>query len=138
MNESDGESATEYTNLMTSFVNSQYSQMDRSLQPTLVNSAKERMPQPVSDPSISGRTEMYSPVRNVWCFKFAKQFIYAFNSTLLILLFIKGHVKKVAFREIFSACQCSAVKYTPIEYLFGGLKENSNSTWILFYSMKST
>lgn len=67
MNESDGESATEYTKLMTSFVNSQYSKTDSSLQATLANSSKERMPQSVSDPSMSGRTEMYSPVRNVWC-----------------------------------------------------------------------
>lgn len=64
MNESDGESATEYTKLMTSFVNSQYSKTDSSLQSILTNSARERMPQSVSDPSVSGRTEMYSPVRN--------------------------------------------------------------------------
>ncbi|XP_055945662.1 presenilin-1-like isoform X2 [Argiope bruennichi] len=64
MNESDGESATEYTKLMTSFVNSQYSKTDSSLQSILTGANRERMPQSVSDPSVGGRSEMYSPVRN--------------------------------------------------------------------------
>lgn len=68
MNESDGESATEYTKLMTSFVNSQYSKTDNSLQSILANSGRERMSQSVSEHTVGGRTEMYSPVRNVWCF----------------------------------------------------------------------
>ncbi|KAF8777168.1 Presenilin-1 like protein [Argiope bruennichi] len=61
MNESDGESATEYTKLMTSFVNSQYSKTDSSLQSILTGANRERMPQSVSDPSVGGRSEMYSP-----------------------------------------------------------------------------
>ncbi|GFY40779.1 presenilin-1 [Trichonephila inaurata madagascariensis] len=61
MNESDGESATEYTKLMTSFVNSQYSKTDSSLQSILTGAGRERMPQSMSDPSVGGRNEMYSP-----------------------------------------------------------------------------
>lgn len=64
MNESDGESATENTKLMTSFLNSQYSKTDSSLQSILTGTSRERMPQSMSDPSVSGRTEMYSPQPN--------------------------------------------------------------------------
>ncbi|XP_035216071.1 presenilin-1-like isoform X1 [Stegodyphus dumicola] len=64
MNESDGDSATEYTKLMTSFVNSQYSKTDSSLQSILTGSARDRMPQSVSDPSTVGHNELYSPSRN--------------------------------------------------------------------------
>ncbi|XP_054707063.1 presenilin-1-like isoform X2 [Uloborus diversus] len=63
MNESDGESATENTKLMTSFVNSQYSKTDSSLQ-SILASGRDRMPQSVSDPSVGGRNEMYSPQAN--------------------------------------------------------------------------
>ncbi|GIZ04816.1 hypothetical protein CEXT_291762 [Caerostris extrusa] len=68
MNESDGESATEYTKLMTSFVNSQYSKTENNLQSILTQervqsilAARERMSQSASDPSVGGRNEMYSP-----------------------------------------------------------------------------
>ncbi|XP_071040829.1 presenilin-1 isoform X2 [Parasteatoda tepidariorum] len=62
MNESDGESATESTKLMTSFLNSQYSKTDSSLQSILAQN--DKMPQSASDPSIPRRTEMYSPEPN--------------------------------------------------------------------------
>ncbi|KAG8185883.1 hypothetical protein JTE90_028886 [Oedothorax gibbosus] len=45
---------------MTSFVNSKYSKTDSSLQSILANN-RDRMPQSVSDPSVSNRNEMRSP-----------------------------------------------------------------------------
>lgn len=62
MNDSDGEDTTEYTKLMTSFVNSQYRKTDSSLQSMLEN--KDKMPHSESDPTVGNRNEMYSPQAN--------------------------------------------------------------------------
>lgn len=94
MIESDGESATEYTKLMTSFVNSQYSKTDSSLQSILTGANRDRMPQSVSDPSVGGRSEMYSPVRNVCSVSFLISFysispFFLSLSLCVIVLFVQ-------------------------------------------------